>query len=140
VVALSDGRGEVRIIAGTHEGHTGPVQGIATDPVFFDVRLQPGKTFSCTLPPDHNAFLYSYEGSLNVGPSGTLLQPHHAGVLSAGANKVEVSASSSSRACFLLLAARPLGEPIVQHGPFVMNTREQIDQAFRDLEEGKLCE
>jgi redox-sensitive bicupin YhaK (pirin superfamily) len=138
--------GEVRVIAGTLEldaGATaGPVNGsgakLSTDPLYLDVRLPPGAEFGAPVTVGHNAFLYPYEGSAHIGAAGAAKPlPHRAaGVLSDGA-RVRVQAGAEG-VRFLLLAARPLGEPVVQYGPFVMNTREEIEQALADYRDGRL--
>jgi len=141
VVALSGG-GRAKLIAGTLEsdGHSvaGPIQGLCTDPLYVDVELPAGAAFTQPLAAERNAFIYVFEGRLSVGAPATArtLATHSAGVLAAG-GRVEVSAGAEG-ARFLLLAARPLGEPVVQHGPFVMNTREEIEQAIRDYHSGEL--
>ena len=86
-----------------------------------------------------NAFLYVYEGSAEIGAAATAKPlPHRAaGVLSEG-DSVRVQAGSDG-VQFLLLAAKPLGEPVVQYGPFVMNTREEIEQALADYRAGRLA-
>lgn len=90
------------------------------------------------MPETHTAFLYPYEGSLLVGApeQQRALARGQAGVLSPG-DRLEVTAGEDG-AGFLLLAARPLGEPVVQYGPFVMNTREEIEQAIADYQAGRL--
>ncbi|MEK6594203.1 MAG: pirin-like C-terminal cupin domain-containing protein, partial [Pseudomonadota bacterium] len=141
VVALAGG-GRVKVIAGTLEAEgratPGPMQGLTTDPLYFDVELPARATFSHQLVPGHNAFLYAYEGGVEVGAAGAAraLKTHSAGVLSAG-DRVDLSAGAEG-ARFILLAARPLREPVVQYGPFVMNTREEIEQALHDYQSGAL--
>ncbi|MCC7485828.1 MAG: pirin family protein [Burkholderiales bacterium] len=136
------GGGRVRAIAGTAEaeGRTaaGPIEGLATDPLYFDVELPASAAFSHPVKAGHNAFLYLYEGGVEVGPDGArrALGRHSAGVLSDG-DRVAVAAGPGG-ARFILLAARPLREPVVQYGPFVMNTREEIEQAIRDYQSGTL--
>jgi redox-sensitive bicupin YhaK (pirin superfamily) len=100
--------------------------------------LKSGSGFSHPVRADYNAFLYPYEGNMNVGPAGAerVLTTHNAGVLSGG-DWVEATATAAG-ARFLLLAGRPLCEPVVQYGPFVMNTREEIEQAIRDYQNGEL--
>jgi quercetin 2,3-dioxygenase len=143
VVPLS-GAGQVKVIAGTFGGIHGPVNGgsstVSTDPLYLDVHLPAGAEFTAPLTPGHNAFLYAYEGSAEVGPSGAAKPlPHRAaGVLSDG-SEIRVKASVDG-VRFLLLAAKPLREPVVQYGPFVMNTREEIEQALADYREGRLTE
>ena len=132
-----------RVIAGTLTSNgdnlAGPIQGISTEPLFFDIRLAPGKAFSTSIPAEHNAFIYCYEGGLNVeaAAESRSLAAHEAGIL-AGGTQIEVRAGDAATA-FLLLAARPLGEPVVQYGPFVMNTRDEIEQAINDYQNGVLA-
>jgi redox-sensitive bicupin YhaK (pirin superfamily) len=114
------------------------MQGLRTDPLYLDVELPARARFSHPVKPDYNAFLYAYEGGIEVGPAGGArpLKTHSAGVLSAG-DRIEVAAGADG-ARFILLAGRPLREPVVQYGPFVMNTREEIEQAIRDYQNGRL--
>jgi quercetin 2,3-dioxygenase len=139
--------GEVKVIAGAleldEETVHGPVNGsgakLSTDPLYLDVRLPAGAEFGAPIAAGHSAFLYAYEGSAKVGTVGAAKPlPHRAaGVLSDG-DRVRVEAGSDG-VCFLLLAARPLREPVVQYGPFVMNTREEIEQALADYRDGRLA-
>jgi hypothetical protein len=139
--ALSGG-GKLKVIAGTaHVGDedvSGPIQGLSTEPLFLDVLLTRGETFSHTVDAGHNVFLYPYEGSVHIGSSkdGQALETQAAGVLTPG-DVVEVTAGEDG-AAFLLLAGKPLREPIAQYGPFVMNTREELEQAFQDYRNGQL--
>ncbi|MFC5301438.1 pirin family protein [Azospira restricta] len=134
---------EVRVVAGTLQSGEvnvpGPIQGLSTAPLFLDVRLPAGGRFTQALPAGHTAFVYPYAGDLRIGPAADArpLPARQAGVLSAG-ETVEIAADGA--AGFLLLAARPLGEPVVQYGPFVMNTREEIEQAIADYQSGQLTQ
>ncbi|CAB1367321.1 pirin family protein [Denitratisoma oestradiolicum] len=134
--------GEVRIVAGSFESQglsvAGPIQGLSTSPSFLDVRLPAGGRFAHKLPEAHSAFLYPYAGSLLVGAPEQQrpLSMGQAGVLSAGTWLAVVAGEAG--AGFLLLAARPLGEPVAQYGPFVMNTREEVEQAIADYQAGQL--
>ena len=140
-VALPGG-GRAKVIAGTlvSDGRSvpGPIQGLSTDPLYLDVKLPAGAAFTQPVAIGHNAFIYVFEGSASVGAPATArtLVTHAAGVLTQG-DQVEVTAGADG-ARFLLLAGRPLGEPVVEHGPFVMNTREEIEQAIRDYQSGEL--
>ena len=140
-VALPGG-GCAKVIAGTltADGRSvpGPIQGLSTDPLYLDVELRAGAAFTQQVTNGYNAFIYVFEGSVSVGApaAARILATHAAGVLAQG-DRVEVSAGADG-ARFLLLAARPLGEPVVQHGPFVMNTRAEIEQAIRDYQTGEL--
>ena len=143
-VAPLAGGGQVKVIAGTLQADgknvAGPIQGLSTAPLDFDVQLPPGAAFEQTVDAGHNVFLYPYEGSLQVGPEEEprLLKPQHAGVLSPG-ERIEVRAGQEG-ARFLVLAGRPLHEPIAQYGPFVMNTAEEIEQAIVDYQSGKFAQ
>ena len=138
--------GEVKVIAGTltldGASTSGPVNGrganLSTDPSYLDVRLPAGAVFSAPVAAGYNAFLYTYEGSADIGPAGAAKPlPHRAaGVLSDGESVRVQAAAEGVR--FLLLAAKPLREPVVQYGPFVMNTREEIEQALADYRDGRL--
>ena len=143
VVDLPDG-GRAKVIAGTLVvkglASPGPIQGLTTDPLYLDVDLPAHAAFSHGVKPDYNAFLYVYEGGVAVGPAAAsrVLETHSAGVLSTGAH-IEVTAGANG-ARFILLAGRPLHEPVVQYGPFVMNTREEVEQAIRDYQSGALTD
>jgi redox-sensitive bicupin YhaK (pirin superfamily) len=136
--------GRAKVIAGrlAVDGHSveGPVTGLATDPLYFDIELTANATFSHPVDEDYNAFVYPYQGAVAVGPKGfqSDVETHSAAVLSQG-TRIDVTAGPKG-ARFLLLAGRPLREPVVQYGPFVMNTREEIEQALRDYQRGKLAE
>ena len=132
-VLLSDGK--LKIVAGTYEGKSGPVKGGTTEPLYWDVQLNPGKTIQTSIPSTHSVYVYPFEGSVEIGDR--VLKAHQGGVLGAG-DKLEVKAGADG-ARFLVLAAKPLKEPVVQYGPFVMNTREEIEQAIRDYQNGALA-
>ena len=130
--------GSVKVIAGSFsaggEPIAGPIQGLTTELIYYDVCINAGTTFECALPTNHNAFLYAYEGSVRIGEDALLWQS--VGVLSSGEG-IAVQAVEGV-AGFILLAGRPLHEPIVQRGPFVMNTQDEIEQAIRDYRNGAL--
>lgn len=135
------GGGSVKVIAGTLtvDGRStpGPMQGLSTEPLYFDVSLQAGGIFTQALPAGHNAFLYVYEGDVAVGAGDARKLPRHsAGVLSEGDSVTITAADDGVR--FILLAGKPLREPVVQYGPFVMNTREEIERAVSDYQAGRL--
>jgi redox-sensitive bicupin YhaK (pirin superfamily) len=141
VFVLPDG-GRVKVIAGTLEVEGrklgGPIAGLTTDPLYFDLELPAGAVFAHGVKPGYHAFVYPFEGSVEVGPreKARRLPTHSAGVLSDG-DAVTLTAGPDG-ARVILLAGRPLLEPIVQYGPFVMNTREEVEQAIRDYQNGVL--
>jgi len=135
------GGGRAKVIAGTlqtaAEATPGPIQGLSTAPVYFDVELPANGSFEHALPATHNAFLYVYEGDLSVGAESPRVLPRRsAGVLSDGDTVTVAAAGEGAR--FILLAGRPLNEPVAQYGPFVMNTSAELEQAVRDYQTGKL--
>jgi redox-sensitive bicupin YhaK (pirin superfamily) len=124
-------KGKVRVIAGEYAGTTAPVKAGATDATYLDVHLPAGATFKQPVKDGYNAFAYVYEGALEGIPA------HSAAVFTTEGD-VQVKAGAQG-ARFILLAGKPIGEPVVQYGPFVMNTREEIDQAIRDYQDGTLA-
>jgi quercetin 2,3-dioxygenase len=138
-VAL-EGGGEARIIAGAleHAGVTtaGPIAGLSTEPMYFDVRLPPGATAVIATPTGHNVFLYVYEGDARVGDEMNALPFRAAGLLTTG-DEVRITAGERG-VQLLLLGGRPIGERVAQHGPFVMNTPDEIMQAIDDYQRGRL--
>ncbi|MFT4046001.1 MAG: pirin family protein [Solimonas sp.] len=131
---------EVRVIAGTLvdggrrvDGPVSPAAAkLSTDPLYFDLRLPAGARFEQNIGDTHAAFAYVYDGDATI--AGQPLPHRAAGVLDRG-DTVQIDAGDRG-ARVLLLAARPIGEPIVQYGPFVMNTREEIEQAIQDYQSG----
>jgi redox-sensitive bicupin YhaK (pirin superfamily) len=139
VVTLEDGT-TVKVIAGhfEHAGDVtrGPVQGVSTEPLYFDVHLPADAELTLPLAPDHNALVYVYEGGVGIGDTerreiGTRV----AGVLGKGDTLKLAAGAQGAR--LLLLAAKPIGEPIVQYGPFVMNSVPEIEQAISDYQSGR---
>ena len=143
-VVMLPGGARVKVIAGTLDVNgaitPGPIQGLATDPLYLDIQLPADATLKHPIKPGYHAFVYPFEGSVIVGPKATArpLEAHHAGVLADG-DTVEL-AGGSEGGRMLLLAGRTLLEPIVQYGPFVMNSREEIEQAVSDYQRGALTE
>jgi redox-sensitive bicupin YhaK (pirin superfamily) len=136
--------GYLKVIAGRaqHDGRAtaGPINGaadaMATDPLYLDIGLADGESITQPVPPGHNALIYVYEGELQIGER--TLSRYAAGVLSDG-DSLSVRAGDAAGARFVLIAGKPLREPVVQYGPFVMNTREQIEQAIDDYRSGRLA-
>ncbi len=123
-----------RVLAGEIAGVKGPVDPGATQPIFLDVTLPAGAAASIPLPEGHNAFVYVYEGEAGVGDPGEALARGRIGVLSPGD---EVRIASDKGARLILVAGKPLGEPVAKHGPFVMNTQAELAQAFDDYRAGR---
>lgn len=127
---------QVRVVAGqTAAGIAGPVQGVVTEPLFLDVRLEPDAGFAEALPASHRAILYVVEGEATLAGQNSVAARQLA-VLGPG-DELGLHAGEDG-ARFLLVAALPLNEPVARGGPFVMNTREEIHQAFEDYKAGRL--
>ena len=134
----ADGGARVRVITGRVGEIAGPVAGIAADPVYLDVKVPPRSTFTQPIPKGHAAFVYVFEGKARFGADGGgdagLVSHTRLAVLGDG-DFVKV-ATEGGPVRFLLVSGKPLREPIARYGPFVMNTREEIEQALRDLRQG----
>jgi len=141
-VASLPGGGALKLIAGqveldgaTLHGPINPEPGaMATDPLFVDLSLPAGARYRLVVPRGHNAFAYAYEGGARIG--GQALPQQHAAILGDG-EYVEVEADGEELR-MIVVAGKPLGEPVVQYGPFVMNTREEIEQALDDYRNDRL--
>lgn len=124
---------KVRVIAGESQGTRGAVQRPDTEPLYLDIHLPDGAAFEQNLSADRNAFLYVYRGRLEV--AGDPVPERTMAILRNEGEAVRFHAHGESRA--ILVAGKPLREPIVAYGPFVMNTQDQIQQAFVDYRSGK---
>ena len=133
--------GGVRVlaIAGRSHGIEGAVTRAGTEPLYLDLELPEGARFEQAMPPGHNAFVYVYRGDLDI--EGTRVGSGQMAVLSnaPGSDGVALRAAGPGPARALLIAGRPLGEPIAQYGPFVMNTVEELHQAVADFQAGRLA-
>jgi redox-sensitive bicupin YhaK (pirin superfamily) len=130
----------IKVITGkTSHGTKGPVVQPLTTPLYLDIKLEANTEFSETLEPEHNAFIYVIKGEvslLNEHNETVLVNPNQLAVLTKGAS-ITLKANEQA-AQFLLIAGRPLEEPIARGGPFVMNTEDEIQQAFNDYRNGQL--
>jgi hypothetical protein len=128
----------VTVIAGESRGVQGAVTRATTQPLYLDLQLPRGAHFAQDLPVGHNAFVYVYRGEAVI--DGSIVPAGRMAILSndASADGVTIEARADTKA--LLIAGRPLKEPIVQYGPFVMNTQQEIYQAFSDMRAGRLGE
>ena len=127
---------EVRVITGTtSHGTSGPVYQPLTEPLYLDVRMKQGVAFDESLSAEHNALLFVVSGSVEVGDADlTMVSADQMAVLSPG-DLLNIRAVEEETH-FLLIAGKPINEPVSRGGPFVMNTREEIDQAFLDYRNG----
>jgi quercetin 2,3-dioxygenase len=129
-----------RVIAGASHGVAGAVQKAHTEPLYLDLHLEPGARFEQALPPGHNAFVYVYRGELEIdsGVTRTPVPRERMAVLANAPDRDGVRLQAGAEgARALLIAGRPLDEPIAQYGPFVMNKQSEIFQAVEDFRAGK---
>ena len=127
----------LRVLAGRVGDTVGPVEGIAVEPLYLDIALAPGARFAAPVPATHNAFAYVFEGAAAIGPADSArhVERGEIAILDRGGEGVEITAGDSA-ARMILVAGKPLAEPVARYGPFVMNTPEQIVEAIRDYQQG----
>ncbi len=125
----------VRVLAESYGGQRGVIQDPNTQVTYLDIKLDPQTEFTTQLPDDHNAFLYVFEGDAKT--RDLQIPKHSLSLLSSGTTVSLQGGNSGAR--LLLVSGRPLNEPIVQYGPFVMNTRAEIEQAFADYQGGRFA-
>lgn len=131
-----DDGSEIRVISGTtNKGTTGPVINSHVKPTYMDVNLPAGTIFEQALPMKDNAFVFVIDGSVSVGNSDQQLQQNQLGILSKGDTVTITSSSENSN--FLLISGKPLNEDVARGGPFVMNTKAEVMQAFHDFQNNK---
>lgn len=136
LLQLADGI-TVKVIAGEYAGQSGSIQQPDTEPLYLDVHLPAGQSLDVAIPAGHNAFLYLYQGSLLAPVTQQVLAAGHMAILSAAGDGVTLRSEEGVRV--LVLAGKPLQESIAQYGPFVMNTRAELEQAFDDYQQGRLA-
>ena len=125
-----------RVLVGTVNGTSGPVENVATEPVYFDLHLEPNASYTAELPPGHNAFAYVYQGDAKIGAASTAIARGELALLTQGESLPVTAGGAGAR--LIVVAARPLNEPVARYGPFVMNTPDEIRQAFADYQAGRL--
>ena len=128
---------KVRAIAGRSHGIDAAMQREVTEPLYLDLEIPAGASFAQALPPSHNAFVYVYRGALQIGDTDVPVQRMAILANDAGSDGVVLKATAATRA--LVIAGKPLGEPIAQYGPFVMNTNDEIFQAVQDYQAGRFA-
>jgi quercetin 2,3-dioxygenase len=129
---------DVTVIAGDSQGVAGAVTRDATAPLYLDIHLPAGTRFEQAVPAGHNAFVYVYRGEVKIAGQAVPVQRMALLANSSEADGVVIEASVDAKV--LLIAGQPLGEPIAQYGPFVMNTQQEIYQALSDMRDGRLGE
>ncbi len=134
VVTRPDGV-TVKVLVGSFDGVTGPVTDVATDPLYLDITVPAGTTVSVPVEAAHNAFAYPFEGSARIGAGAQLVERGQLAVLSLGDSVTIEGGPNGGR--LILVAGRPLREPVAKYGPFVMNTPDEIHQAIADYQAGR---
>lgn len=131
---------DVTVIAGQSYGIEGAVTRDITEPTYLDIHLPAGTSFSQAIPADHNAFAFVYRGTIEI--AGETVPTKTMAILenNTDTDGVTITADSSEDTKVILITGRPLGEPIVQYGPFVMNSQQEIMQAVTDFQSGKFGE
>lgn len=130
-----DRHATIRVIAGSVDGVSGPISGIAADPSYLDVSVSPHASFIQPIPRGHSVFAYVFEGEARFGADDRAIVTAPRLVVWSEGDSIEV-ATAESPVRFLLVSGKPLNEPIARYGPFVMNTRAEIEQALQDLRRG----
>ena len=125
---------KIKIIAGKFNEIEGPVKGHNVEPVYFDVEIEKDKEFNFELPPTHNSLIYLIEGKIKIGEEEHNQVKDSTLIILTKGKKLKVSGLTKAK--FLLISGKPIGEPIARGGPFVMNTKEEILKAVQDYHNG----
>jgi len=136
-IFTTDSGVRVVVIAGRSHGIDGAVVRAGTEPLYLDLEMPAGSLFTQSLPASRNAFVYVYRGAIEI--EGTTVPAGRMAILANAADADGVTMRATHNARLLLIAGEPLREPIVQYGPFVMNTTDQIRQAVADFQSGRLA-
>lgn len=130
-VTTTDNGAVIRVLTGTANGVTGPVTNISVDPLYIDVALDAGGSHTQPITPGYTAMVYAFEGAVEVG--GTNVGVNQLALLNDG-DEVTLTSENGGRA--IVVAGRPIGEPVARYGPFVMNTEGEIRKAINDFQTG----
>jgi quercetin 2,3-dioxygenase len=136
VVERADGT-RVKVLVGSFDGVSGPVTDVATDPIYLDITLPAGKSANVPVPAEHNAFAYVFEGSAKIGSGAEAKMVERGQLAVLGLGDAVTVEGGPDGGRLILVAGRPLREPVAKYGPFVMNTPDEIRQAIADYQAGK---
>ena len=131
---FKDQEKKIKIIAGKYQDKIGPIKGISVDPIYIDVELEKDKIFNFIIPSLHNAFVYLVNGEIKIGNKKHEQLKNSNLICLQNGDDLSVFANKKSK--FLVIAGKPIGEPIARGGPFVMNTKEEILKAVQDYHSG----
>jgi len=131
---FEDKNSKVNIICGEYKGLKGPVKGTYVDPIYLDVEIKPGKTFEYSIDKEEKVFLLMIKGTIKFDNGDSADFDKEKGILLTQGDEIKINSSDGSR--FLFFAGKPLNEPIAWGGSIVMNTQEEINRAFKELDEG----
>jgi len=129
-----DSEKKIKIIAGKFGDTEGPVKGHNVEPIYFDIELEKNKEFNFEIPSTHNSFIYLIKGEIKIGDKKHKKVKNSNLILLNKGKKIKVKGIIKSK--FLLISGKPIGEPVVRGGPFVMNTKEEILKAIEDYHSG----
>ena len=135
---FKDQEKKIKIIAGKYQDKIGPIKGISVDPIYIDVELEKDKIFNFIIPSSHNAFVYLVTGEIKIGNKKHEQLKNSNLICLQNGNDLKISAIKKSK--FLVIAGKPIGEPIARGGPFVMNTKEEILKAVQDYHSGNFVQ
>ena len=138
IPVLRDRDKKIKIIAGKYQNKRGPVKGISVDPIYLDVELEKEKFFKFILPSSHNVFIYLVNGEIKIGDKTHKKIENSSLVYLNNGSNLEIF--SIKKTHFLLIAGKPIGEPIARGGPFVMNTKQEILKAVEDYHSGNFIQ
>jgi redox-sensitive bicupin YhaK (pirin superfamily) len=134
-VVTQEAGNQVRVVAGSYQGVSGPMKDLVQSPIYLDITLAPGTRFSHSFEPDHTVFAYTLAGTGNFSPEGGKPVRDENVILYGPGDVVEITAGKSGLR-FLLISGQPIGEQVAWRGPIVMNTEEELHEAFREYRDG----
>ena len=131
---FKDQEKRIKIISGKYKNKTGPIKGISVDPIYLDVSLENEKIFNYIIPSSHNVFIYLIYGEIKIGSKIHDKLQNSTLISLTNGNSLKISSAKKSQ--FLIIAGKPIGEPVARGGPFVMNTKQEILKAVQDYHSG----
>jgi len=134
---FKDQEKKIKIIAGKYGDKTGPAKGFV-DPIYLDIELEEDKNFDYTIPSSYNVFIYLVYGEIKVGNKAHDKLQNSTLISLTNRNSLKISSIKKSQ--FLIIAGKPIGEPIARGGPFVMNTKQEILKAVQDYQSGNFVQ